>query len=583
MNAEADSQRLRLILDSTDEGIGLLAPDFTVLELNREAMRIDGRTREEVIGRVHWDAYPGTEHSELGKLYKDAMRDRVPASMRHCYHWQDGRVSWLETRVFPAADGCLAVFVRDVTEQHEATERLRQRESRLHQLGETINEVFYVHEIDQARISYVSRAYERIWGRPREELYANLQSFIDVVHPDDHAALHDALARQRGGEETDTEYRLLCDDGIERVIHDRAFVVHEPATGALRIVGLATDITEYRKAQHRLERNAETFDSLVVSNPFGIYVVDADLKIVKVSQGSQPVFAGIDPLIGRGLDEVIHILWPEPFAGEAVRRFEHTLATGEPFVETSRVEQRANTGVTEAYDWRIERLTLPDGRYGVVCYFYDLSERNAQEGRLKQALADKDLLAREIDHRVKNSLSIVGSLLSMQRSVSQSAETKAALSEAADRVVAVARVHASLHRSDELGVVAFGDYLEELCRDLAHSLRRPGVELTVQAEAINVPATTALPLALIANELITNAFKHGCAAGATQIAVDLKRDDASLTLTVEDNGGGLPAAQSTKASSLGFRLIETMARQLGGKAIIPAPGSPTRFSLKIPV
>jgi len=65
--------------------------------------------------------------------------------------------------------------------------------------------------------------------------------------------------------------------------------------------------------------------------------------------------------------------------------------------------------------------------------------------------------------------------------------------------------------------------------------------------------------------------------------VDLRRDDASLTLTVEDNGGGLPAAQSTKASSLGFRLIETMARQLGGKAIIPAPGSPTRFSLKIPV
>ena len=244
---------------------------------------------------------------------------------------------------------------------------------------------------------------------------------------------------------------------------------------------------------------------------------------------------------------------------------------------------RANTGVTEAYDWPIERLTLPDGRYGVVCYFYDLSERNAQEGRLKQALADKDLLAREIDHRVKNSLSIVGSLLSMQRSVSHSAETRAALSEAADRVVAVARVHASLHRSDELGVVAFGDYLEELCRDLAHSLRRPGVELAVRAEAIDVPAATALPLALIANELVTNAFKHGCAAGATQIAVNLTRGDASLTLTVEDNGGGLPTATNTMATSLGFRLIKAMGRQLGGKAIIPEPGSPARFSLTIPV
>lgn len=462
LSAGADNSsrgdRLQLVVDSMNEGFGLLAPDFTILELNNEAMRIDGRPREQVVGRNHWDAYPGTEQGEVGLLYKAAMRDRVPGSLQHRYAWTDGRISWFETRVFPTADGCLAIFYRD--------------------------------------------------------------------------------------------------------------------------------ITEYRDALDLLARNAETFSGMVRANPFGIYIVDEDFRLAEVSLGAQSAFAGIDPLLGRDFNEVIRIIWPDDFGDEVIRSFRQTLETGEPYVSPVTVEQRRDSNVIEAYDWRIERIVLPDGRNGVACYFYDLSERNAYEERLRQAIADKDLLAREIDHRVKNSLSVVGSLLTMQKDASASPETREVLAEAADRVIAVAKIHERLHKSHLLGVVAFGAYLEELCRDLASSMRRRGVRLDVAAEPVDVPADASLPLALIANELVTNAFKHGCAAGATSVAVSLALGSDHLTLSVSDDGPGLPdestAGSAPGPGGLGFRIVKALARQLGAVARFPAAGEGARFVVTIP-
>jgi len=132
----------------------------------------------------------------------------------------------------------------------------------------------------------------------------------------------------------------------------------------------------------RTDRDA--FRSLIRSNPFGVYLVDADFRLSEVSLGAQKVFATVHPLLGRDFEEVLRILWPDPFASDALGRFRHTLATGEPYSAPSTVEQRKDIGDVEAYDWRIERLTLPDGRYGVICYFYDLSERQSWEKALKE-------------------------------------------------------------------------------------------------------------------------------------------------------------------------------------------------------
>jgi two-component system, sensor histidine kinase PdtaS len=385
------------------------------------------------------------------------------------------------------------------------------------------------------------------------------------------------------GQPTEITFPLRGADGRYRTFLTRVEPEHDD-TGAIDgWCGVSTDITELHEAQSLLLRNAETFTNLVVSNPFGIYVLDADFKMIEISRGSRAVFASVDALIGRDFAETLRIIWPEPFAAAIEMRFRHTLETGEPYVSPSTSETRADIGQTEVYDWRIERITLPDGRNGVVCYFYDLSHHIAQQAKLTQALADKDLLAREIDHRVKNSLSIVGALLSMQCSApSTSVETRAALNEAAGRVVAVARVHERLHKSHQLGVIAFGEYIEQICRDLAGSMSHSHVELQCNAIAANIPADVSMPLALIVHELVTNAFKHGSAAGATKINVTLEWVDDALTLCVSDNGAGLVATPTEATASLGFKLVSALARQLNASITIPLPGQPARFVVAIP-
>ena len=132
--------RFRNVLDGMAEGFGLMAPDFTILEHNVEALRLDGRARNEIVGRSHWEAYPGSEHSEIGRVLKQAMRDRVPVSLEHCYAWESGHAHWLDMRAYPTADGSLAVFWRDVTDRKRSEEALRASEERYRTLFESMDE-----------------------------------------------------------------------------------------------------------------------------------------------------------------------------------------------------------------------------------------------------------------------------------------------------------------------------------------------------------------------------------------------------------------------------------------------------------
>ena len=142
-----------------------------------------------------------------------------------------------------------------------------------------------------------------------------------------------------------------------------------------------SNINELGEPLHR----ADPFFGLIANNPFGVYLVDARFKLIEVSLGAQKVFENVRPLYGRDFAEVINIIWPEPFASEAISRFRHTLATGESYQAPSFTEHRADVDVEEAYDWRIERVKLPDGQYGTVCYFYDLSERQLWEKALAES------------------------------------------------------------------------------------------------------------------------------------------------------------------------------------------------------
>jgi two-component sensor histidine kinase len=235
------------------------------------------------------------------------------------------------------------------------------------------------------------------------------------------------------------------------------------------------------------------------------------------------------------------------------------------------------------------RVVLPDGRTRwltaqgesirapdtqgvlIVGVLLDVSHIKESEVRLRAALADRDLLIGEVNHRVKNSLQLVGSILSLEANSARTEEAKGKLAAARDRIDAVAAIHAALYQGEDVRRVAFGDYLERLCDHLATSLGadRRGVEIDVDADAILVETNKAITLSLVVNELVANAFKHAFPgdAGGT-VEVRLRRDDPeTVTLTVADDGTGSdrpPFEGQTRPPGLGTRLVAGSVRQLEG-------------------
>ena len=155
-------------------------------------------------------------------------------------------------------------------------------------------------------------------------------------------------------------------------------------SGDGRIVGaskIARDITERRQAEVALSHRHAQFETLLNQSPLGVYLVDSDFRMREVNPLARPVFGDISDLIGRDFDEVIHRVWHKRFADGIVARFRHTLDTGDPYIAPERGELRSDRGTTEYYEWRLSRITLADGRYGVVLlpgYFRQEAQRCAR-------------------------------------------------------------------------------------------------------------------------------------------------------------------------------------------------------------
>ncbi len=210
-------------------------------------------------------------------------------------------------------------------------------------------------------------------------------------------------------------------------------------------------------------------------------------------------------------------------------------------------------------------------------------ERSRREHELEAALTARDLLLREADHRIKNSLQLVASLLSIQRARLCDEMSLAALDGAISRVRAVAEAHRALFHSRDLQNVEFGRMLEDICSHVG--TLSPAV--TVQCEAdtgLDIDAERAIPLGLVANELLTNAVRHAYAEGQEGIVTaTARREGDDVVLTVADAGRGI-AADKPPARSLGSTIVAALAKQVGARTeTATAPGAGTTVVLRVPV
>ncbi|WP_194094110.1 sensor histidine kinase [Marivivens aquimaris] len=244
--------------------------------------------------------------------------------------------------------------------------------------------------------------------------------------------------------------------------------------------------------------------------------------------------------------------------------------------------------------WEVTVAPVPD-KHGDVTRVLSISrdvteivkhtkELEEQKSELEEALETSKLLRREVDHRVKNSLGLVSSLLRLQ-SRRAPADAKAALEVAAGRVNTIGRVHDMLHRLENVRMVDVGQYLNDLCVEVCRSLRAAGqAETEIKTIPLKVDPSTAISIGLAVTEIVTNSIRHGQMPTDGRISLNLEDDGDTIHLTVADNGKGLPEGFDLEAGGgVGMQVVRSMVSQMEGKiTAMRSDNGGARFDISFP-
>ncbi|MGX9424696.1 MULTISPECIES: sensor histidine kinase [Bradyrhizobium] len=211
------------------------------------------------------------------------------------------------------------------------------------------------------------------------------------------------------------------------------------------------------------------------------------------------------------------------------------------------------------------------------------AEIHASRDRFAALAAEREVLLREVNHRVGNSLQIIASLLHLQASSATQDDVKAALTNAMGRVAAVAQVHRRLYTSHDLKSVLLNQYLESLLEDLRRSAEGNRMSrLTSKAEPIEIDPDRAVAIGIIVNELVMNAVKYAYPDGAGPIHVELKAEGDDLLLAISDDGVGLNVKADPRSTGLGQRIVSAMASKLEASVERDPNHSGTRILVRFP-
>lgn len=214
----------------------------------------------------------------------------------------------------------------------------------------------------------VNPAFERITGL-RDAVGTTARQALPGIEPE-WLATFERIARSGAAERFVGQTEAL---GESRWFDVYAFRLGGPDTRNVAIH--FADVTQRKLTEEELRQRSEQFRTLVEQAPLGVILLDSSLRVVDVNRAARPLLGDITDPLGRDFGEMMHSMWPAPLADEIVRAHRHTLETGQPHHEEELTEVRLDRGVKEYLDWHVERILLPDGRFGVACYFSDVSRQ----------------------------------------------------------------------------------------------------------------------------------------------------------------------------------------------------------------
>ena len=365
------------ILESLGDAFYALDNDWRFTYINQKAESYWGRRREELLGKVIWEAFPQVIGTQSEHEQRRAAVEQQPVEFEI---FSPVINRWLRVNVYPSPNG-LSVYFHDITERRETEARLREQETLFRQVMENMRQAFYIGDPMLAHVYYANPAYEHIFGNSVESLYQDAHSWLARVHPEDRPFVEPTV-NAPPEQELENEYRIVRPDGTVRWIREHVFPVRDENGVIVRGAAIAEDITERKRAETALKESEQQLRLITDAAPVFINYVDSDLRyrFVNKAFARRHERAEAD-ILGKHLVEVM---------GERI------FDIIQPYVEKTLAGQSVTFDATVTYpNVGVRHLLIayvPDfddnGKIrGFVAIINDITERVRAEEALRQSEA----------------------------------------------------------------------------------------------------------------------------------------------------------------------------------------------------
>lgn len=416
----------------------------------------------------------------------------------------------------------------------------------------------FITEFNEAAQKTFGYKLEEVLGKHVSMLYENPNERIKIT--DDELYIKGVYA----GEVTNKRK-----NGEKFIAYLSASVLKNETGEVIGAMGVSRDISELKKAEETLRKQSAKFNAIIESSSHFIWTVDKNYCFTTFNQNfNKEVEAryGESPKLGQSMF-FIRSGSEKPYNDFLIKKYEGAFG-GEPqYFDISFFDKRGTENWREIY---LNPILAEDGSVMEVSGIsHDITEKKLSEEHIRLSLQEKEVLLKEVHHRVKNNLQVISSILNLQSSYVKDEGTLQILKESQNRIKSMAFIHESLYQTKDFSSINFSEYIINLSQNLIHSYSNfdNEVKLNLDIQNVFLNLDLAIPCGLIINEIVSNALKYAFVDNSEEgeIAIVMKTNGDYLELRVGDNGKGLPKnIDYRNTESLGLQLVVTLTDQLSG-------------------
>jgi PAS domain S-box-containing protein len=576
------SQYLENLIDYANAPIIVWDTEFRILRFNRASEFLTGLVAETVLKKPLDILFPEKTRLESMKLIqKTSIGERwesVEIPIRHV-SGTTKIVLWNSAFLYDAEGVAISSTIaqgQDITERKIAEETTTKTASLLNAALDSTADGILVVDTAGTITSY-NKTFCSIWGIPEHMLDAAEEKIaLAYMTPliADSREFVTRLNELYSNPERESYDTVSLTDGRIFERYSKPQKIEKTLVGR---VWSYRDITERKQAEEALRESLEKFRIIATNTPDHILVQDKDLRYTQV----------INPQLG--LTEA-----------NMVGHTDNDILLVEDAHNLTQIKRRVLESGSAVYmemplsNTRGERNYFAgsyvpkrnaDGEIdGIIGYFRNVTETKQANEKIVAALAEKEILIREIHHRVKNNLQIISGLLDMTRMRTQDPATSGILTDMMMKIKTMAQIHTRLYESKQFDKISMGGQIRDQVADLSSIYANSGPEITCQVDVEEFPLSVdqAIPCALVVNEALSNAFKHAFRGrrGGT-IGVSARQEGETIHISIQDDGIGIPQdVDINRATSLGLKLIRSLVLQLRGTLTIESTSRGSRVNVE---